>query len=379
MMEMQSVWGWQPALYLFLGGMGAGAFVTAAVLFLVGGKRYIKTISISMWLSCVALAAGLLCLLTELTNPLRGLLLWQSFSNGTSWMTFGAWIVLAAVIVFGVAAVLATEKTVSLLAKIWKTLPEKRFGAVKVLAVIGLLLGIGVAAYTGVLLMSASGVPFWNTWLLPVLFTVSALDTGVALVEVVSVANAKREPLSGRVHGGLSATVVVLVLIEAVVLFAFVQAMLAGNGLGESAPGAAAAAVGSASLLVSGQLAPFFWVLVAACGLAVPLIVAVVSLASRRKAIDGGSAAEEPVEVLDRKKTCSDDKFAADKMPVEKTAVKSEAPPAHAGKNATMLIGALGALAGGCALRFVVVLAGIHADAVADTAAFLFADMLSRL
>ena len=34
MIELQSVWGWQPALYLFLGGMGAGAFVVAAVLYL---------------------------------------------------------------------------------------------------------------------------------------------------------------------------------------------------------------------------------------------------------------------------------------------------------------------------------------------------------
>ena len=35
-MELQTIWSWQPALYLFLGGMGAGAFVMAAVLFLIG-------------------------------------------------------------------------------------------------------------------------------------------------------------------------------------------------------------------------------------------------------------------------------------------------------------------------------------------------------
>ena len=32
---LQLTWSWQPALYLFLGGMGAGAFIMAAVLFLI--------------------------------------------------------------------------------------------------------------------------------------------------------------------------------------------------------------------------------------------------------------------------------------------------------------------------------------------------------
>ena len=39
-MELQTIWSWQPALYLFLGGMGAGAFVMAAVLFLIDRTRH---------------------------------------------------------------------------------------------------------------------------------------------------------------------------------------------------------------------------------------------------------------------------------------------------------------------------------------------------
>lgn len=380
MMELQSVWGWQPALYLFLGGMGAGTFVTAAVLLLIGGKRYIKTISVSMWLACAALVLGLLCLLTELTNPLRGLLLWQSFANGTSWMTFGAWVVLAAVIVFGLAAVFSTEKTASLFAKNRKFLQEKRFGLVKVLAVVGLLLGVAVAAYTGVLLMSAPGVPLWNTWLLPVLFTVSALDTGVALVEVVSVANAKKEPLGRGAHKGLSIAVVVLVLVEACVLFAFAQVMLSGNGLLDSSPGMNAAAAASASVFVSGQLAPYFWTLVVVCGLAVPLTFAIGSLVLRRKAHDVAPAQEDRAKISDGGKACLSEKPLGEKnLEKGEAPVAGKEPVAHASGNAAVLIGALGALAGGCALRFIVVLAGVHADFVADTAAQLFADMLSKL
>ena len=37
---LQLTWSWQPALYLFLGGMGAGAFIMAAVLFLIDKAKH---------------------------------------------------------------------------------------------------------------------------------------------------------------------------------------------------------------------------------------------------------------------------------------------------------------------------------------------------
>ena len=52
---------------------------------------------LSVLAAVVCLIAGLLLLLSELINPVRGMMMWQSFSNFTSWMTFGAWIVFAAV------------------------------------------------------------------------------------------------------------------------------------------------------------------------------------------------------------------------------------------------------------------------------------------
>ena len=155
-----------------------------------------KTICIASWAATACLVAGLLLLLSELTNPLRGMLLWQSFSNGTSWMTFGAWVVFAAVIVFGLMAVLSTEQWVKPVSKKWKGYPKARNRMRSVLAVVGIVLGLCVAVYTGILLMSVPGVPLWNTLLLPCLFTVSALDTGAALVEIVAVADRKSTRLN---------------------------------------------------------------------------------------------------------------------------------------------------------------------------------------
>ena len=128
-----------------------------------------------------------------------------------------------------------------------------------VLAVVGIVLGLCVAVYTGILLMSVPGVPLWNTLLLPCLFTVSALDTGAALVEIVAVAP-KRAVLSNKTHRLLEASVVVLVVLEVVVLAAFLATMQ-GSDL-TTATGATAAA--SVRLLAQGMLAPFFWLLVGA-------------------------------------------------------------------------------------------------------------------
>lgn len=322
---LQTVWGWQPALYLFLGGMGAGAFLAAGILYLADKDSNRKTICLSMWAAFCCLALGLLLLLSELTNPLRGMLLWQNFSNGSSWMTFGAWAALCALVVFAASALLLTGKVDEVIRQKWPAFAEKKHRVVAALAAIGIALAVCVAVYTGMLLMAVPGVPLWNTLLLPCLFTVSAFDTGVALVEMVSVAVAKKEPLTHGANRFLEGSVIVLVMLEGVILFFFAQTMLAGNvtdalSLGSSAETAAI----SMRMLVSGQLAPYFWILLVACGLAMPLVAAAFALISRK-----------------------------------------ECP------RAIVAAGAAGAIIGGCTLRFLVLMAGLHADQIADAVSTL--------
>lgn len=316
---LQTIWFWQPALYLFLGGMGAGAFVMAAILHFLDREGSRRVVCASSWAAAACMVVGLLLLVSELTNPLRGMMLWQSFSSTSSWMTFGAWIVFAAVVVSGCMALITTAPVAEFLAKRWKAFPRIAGKLADALAVIGALLGVCVAAYTGILLMSAPGVPLWNTLLLPCLFTVSALDTGVALVELVERGverKAVSPRLSGKAHKLQSRVVCVLVVAELLVLAAFLSGALSGSA-GDTLAQVAAA---SAALLASGQLAVLFWVLVVAAGLALPLVMAVASLAAKNKRAESYVTA-----------------------------------------------GAVGALVGGCALRFLVLAAGLHADLIAST------------
>lgn len=322
---LQTMWSWQPALYLFLGGMGAGAFVMTAVLFLIDRTRHRLIVCVSMWAALASLAVGLLLLLSELITPARGLLMWQSFGHFTSWMTYGAWGAFAAMAVFAVSALLATRPVGVWLATKWKWFEKHGVALRRVLAVVGIVLGAFVAVYTGMLLMSAGGVPLWNTPLLPALFTVSAFDTGVALVEIVAILLSKKDSLAPKARVIMERAVVVLVLVECVVMATFLASMLGADG--QTAMGATAAS--SAALLVSGGLAACFWGMVVACGLVLPLVMASAGLVLHRR---GG------------KKPC---------------------PKRLQG--ALMAIGAAGALIGGCELRFLILAAGIHADVVAET------------
>lgn len=318
---LQGVWGWQPALYLFLGGMGAGAFIAAMVVYFKEGETRRATVFASIVAAVVCLAVGLLLLLSELITPLRGMMMWQSFSNFGSWMTFGAWIVFAALVVFAAEAICVWEKAVTLIGRHAAGFEAAAPKVARVLGIIGCVLGLCVAVYTGILLMSAPGVPLWSTPLIPCLFTVSALDTGVALVEIIAFSNRKKEELRAETTRILQYSVIALVVLELVVIAALLVSM-AGAPAEESH--AAAVAAASAGLIVSGELAVPFWVLVIAIGLVVPLAVAAAGAMGK------------------------------------------------AGKShAVAAFGAVGALVGGCALRFTVVMAGLHADPVLDAVAHL--------
>ena len=310
MVSLQTTWSWLPAIYLFLGGLGAGAFLTVSILRLAKPGRFKKTVTGGVWVAVAALAIGLLALVSEVEKPFQAMILFKSFVNGSSWMTIGAWLLLATFIVFVLSALLTTDKIADWLGRTIKPLGRVREGINKVLAVIGIPCSLAVAAYTGVLLMAAPAIPLWNSWLLPALFTVSALDTGVAAVALFALLD-KDQGIEG-VRSKLELAVVCLVVLEAVVLTAFLVTM----------QGAGAYEALSVGMLTDGVLSVPFWVLVVVVGLVSQLLAALAQVvASRRK--DAG-----------------------------------QLPPAiPAG-------GAACALVGGFTLRFVVLAAGVHAALV---------------
>ena len=169
-MEYTPIWSGIIACYLFLGGLGGGAFATSAFL----AWRHPEAVTmrkLGHWIAPIVVIVGLVLLMFDakagLHNPLRFALL----TNFGSVMTWGVVILAAFVIVALVALIMDLKK---------RRVPMA-------LEIVGAVLGICVAIYTGCLLGVCKTFPLWNNALLPVLFLVSAVSTGMAAVLLAGV------------------------------------------------------------------------------------------------------------------------------------------------------------------------------------------------
>jgi len=264
---LQTTWGWLPAIYLFLGGLGAGAFCVTAILQLVSGERFKSTIKFGAWTSVVAIALGLLALLVDVGKPFRALIFFNSFVNFDSWMTIGAWLLVGALLIYGLYALFGTDRVVAWLGRLWKPLEEKSSRVCTILAIIGIPISLGVAIYTGILIGVLPFIPFWHTWFVPALFTVSALNTGVAIVAANVFLRERGSGFAGPVMA-FEAALLALIALEATVLGFYLQTMMTGS------PDMAR----SAQILTSGDLSLLFWIIVVSLGLAVPFLIGIINI-----------------------------------------------------------------------------------------------------
>ena len=152
------VWDGIIATYLFLAGLGAGAFALAALAGFVRPDA-VKLRTIGYVIAPIAVGVGTVLLMVDakagLMNPLRFFGLLGNFSSIMAW---GVVILVAFMAVSAIALVVMLVK---------KATP-------KALDVVGLVCAVAVAVYTGMLLGDAPGFPLWNPIVLPLLFLVSA-------------------------------------------------------------------------------------------------------------------------------------------------------------------------------------------------------------
>ena len=261
-MQLQTTWGLPIAVYFFLGGLGAGAFCVIALIALFTGERFKATVRFGAWASSICIAVGVSALLFEVGVPFRAILLYQAFVNLNSWMAIGAWLLFFAILFNGLFALLWTDRVLNWVEKKFKPVVQYRGIIRGLLALIGILVNVGVAVYTGILLNVLPFRPFWNTNLLPVLFTTSALDTGLGLVTAYATLREKGNGVE-RLRTVLEVFVIVAIAAEGAALAYYLQTMLSASN----------EAVASAQLLLNGSLSPAFWVLIVGVGLVIPLLI----------------------------------------------------------------------------------------------------------
>lgn len=270
--------------YLFLGGLGAGACCVLAVLGLLTPRECVtasreprRTLRRRRAVLCVphsyrrffapgytaalvALVLGVVCLLADVGRADRLLLLLVSPSF--SFLAVGAWALV-------VCAVLALVFVLA-----WGGYARGlSFALVQVLQVVLALVALAVMTYAGLLLQSLRAVPLWATPWLPVLFVLSALSCGAALVLATSQFTGAAQTFRSVLRRLALADALVIVL-EAATTAAFLATALSGGNSGECADTATAHALAaSAQTLACSEGSWVFWGGFVLVGLVIPLVL----------------------------------------------------------------------------------------------------------
>ncbi len=206
--QLQHEWNWLIAVYLFLGGVGAGAYTIAAINGFMGDDLELST-TIGLWISWPALAIGSVALLADLGSPAKAV--YAGMKPGTSWIARGFWIISIFMILSFIHTLLHQFADAA-----GSTL-------VQVLSVVTIAFAVGTMAYTGVLLGASKGMPFWTTGIVPVVFVVSAIVTGhfTIMLGVTLFGTAQEIGAEMRTMAGEAAAFVVL---EVLAIVFFLQA-----------------------------------------------------------------------------------------------------------------------------------------------------------
>lgn len=249
--------------YLFLAGTGSSAFlIGAAVDFLMRtrpttGVRNMSLITDSgMFMGPLVVAASTVFLIADLGVPERFFLV---FCSPQSIITWGSW---------GLLLFILCSATSLLLSCFATTPPGKIMESVfQMLATLGAMFTL---LYSSVFLSSYPAVIFLNTPLLPVLFTASALSSGLGLLLLIAF-------FRGRVAGILDRARSLIHFEAFIIVFELfsLSVFVAFSMIGEPK------ALESATQLIAGAQALPFWVGGVFVGMLVPLVL---DLMNSRKA-----------------------------------------------------------------------------------------------
>jgi len=264
----QEVWSpWLIGPFLWFAGIAGMGGVAYALLKLFKVEEKLKELALIVFASTVL---GLVFVVADLSRPFNmPSAILSSLAQGIlmaklaqSWMAIGISL-LFLLLVF--TLLLALRHT--FLGGLAKLTDTKWFLAL--LALIGFL----VTIYSGFLISSAPGVPFWNTALIPILWVISAAICAIAILKLLVRSEAVAHFLT---RSGLS-----LDIGELVALLAFIATPL------YSGPEAARE---SAQALVLGVLAPAFWLGVVIVGVLVPMLLGFLLLKKEDKRLSAAAA-----------------------------------------------------------------------------------------
>lgn len=167
----QDAFGLNIAIYFYLTGLSAGSFILSTLAYGFGLNQYKPLGKTGVVLATILLIIAPLFLLIHIGTPHRAwhLFFYLNWASPITWGTFLLIIYPINCIIYGYF--MFKEKV----------RPTRIFGF------IGIPLAIAVHGYTGFILAFGKARALWNTALMPILFLVSAIVSGIALMILVCI------------------------------------------------------------------------------------------------------------------------------------------------------------------------------------------------
>jgi Ni/Fe-hydrogenase subunit HybB-like protein len=159
------------AVYFYLTGLSAGSFILSTLAYGFGMERYKSLGKVGVVLATVLLIIAPLFLLLHIGVPHRAwhLFVYLNFESPITWGSFLLILYPINCIIYG-----------------YFMFKEKK-KQTRIFGLIGIPLAISVHGYTGFILAFGKARALWNTALMPILFLVSAIVSGIALMILVCI------------------------------------------------------------------------------------------------------------------------------------------------------------------------------------------------
>jgi len=167
----QETFGTLIAIYFYLTGLSAGSFVLSTLAYVFGMERFKPIGKIGVILAALFLVMAPLALLVHVGQPFKA---WHLFVhlNVTSPITWGSF--------------LLTLYPINCVIYGWFMFRGNK-KMTRIFGTIGVPLAVFVHGYTGFILALGKARALWNTALMPFLFLISAMVSGIALMILISV------------------------------------------------------------------------------------------------------------------------------------------------------------------------------------------------
>jgi molybdopterin-containing oxidoreductase family membrane subunit len=211
-------WGLYVSMYIYFIGLSAGAFLLSSVIYVFGVKRFEPIGKHALLLAILCLVVALILIDIDLGNPDRmiNLMIWRNPTSVLSWEAQLFQVYLAILIVelwllmrpdfvrsapqsvfYRILTLGSSNVSEQAVAR------DKRI--VRTLGAIGIPVALGVHGGLGAIFAVAEARPFWFSPLVPVVFVVSALASGTALLAFLLVLNNRfgSSPIDGEIVSGL--------------------------------------------------------------------------------------------------------------------------------------------------------------------------------